>query len=131
MPNGRSTPCWGKPLSTHWNEGDALADEDFDGMGAAAEATLPGAWRIDRQTSAPRTVGTYAAAETETMYAGGNNLPSNAKNGTWNFRADGSDNRAVGGISTGVANGTRCVNVYAHTTVHENPLTIFRKPNKY
>ena len=96
------------------NEDNATADEDFDGMGAAAEATLPGAWRIDRQTSAPRTLGTYAAAETETMYAGGSNLPSNAKNGTWNFGADGSDDRAVGGISTGVTNGTRCVNVYAH-----------------
>ena len=88
--------------------------ENFNTIGTAADATLPEGWRIDRQTSVPRTVGTYAAAQTQTMYAGGTSLPSNAKNGIWNFGADGSDDRAVGGISTGVDNGTRCINVYAH-----------------
>ena len=48
------------------------------------------------------------------MYSGGVSLPSNAKNGTWNFGDNAGDDRALGGISTGVANGTRCVNVYAH-----------------
>ena len=75
---------------------------------------MPEAWRIDRQTAAPRLVGTYQGAEDNTMYAGGTNLPSNAKNGIWNFGKDNDDDRAVGGISTGVANGTRCINVYAH-----------------
>ena len=88
--------------------------EDFDLMGTAADATLPEGWRIDRQTSAPRTVGSYAASQNQTMYAGGASLPSNAKNGLWNFGQDDSSDRAVGGISTGVADGTRCVNVYAH-----------------
>lgn len=83
-------------------------------MGTAADATLPEGWRIDRQTSAPRTVGSYAASQNQTMYAGGASLPSNAKNGLWNFGQDDSSDRAVGGISTGVADGTRCVNVYAH-----------------
>ena len=83
-------------------------------MGTAADATLPTAWRIDRQTSAPRTLGAYAVALDKTMYAGGASLPSNAKNGLWNFGQDDSSDRAVGGITTGVADGTRCVNVYAH-----------------
>ena len=90
------------------------AQENFDLMGTAADATLPEGWRIDRQTSAPRTVGSYAASQDKTMYAGGTSLPSNAKNGLWNFGQDDSSDRAVGGISTGVADGTRCVNVYAH-----------------
>ncbi len=88
--------------------------EDFNAMGTAAEATMPTAWRIDRQTTAPRMVGSYSEAFDKTMYAGGANLPSNAKNGLWNFGQDDSSDRAVGGITTGVANGTRCVNVYAH-----------------
>ena len=89
-------------------------EENFNTMGTAADATLPEGWRIDRQTSAPRIVGNYAASQDKTMYAGGTNLPSNAKNGLWNFGQDDSSDRAVGGITTGVADGTRCVNVYAH-----------------
>lgn len=90
------------------------AAEDFNAMGSDAGARLPLAWRIDRQTTAPRNVGSYAAALDNTMYAGGAALPPNAKNGTWNFGADNGADRAVGGISTGVAGGTRCVNIYAH-----------------
>jgi hypothetical protein len=48
------------------------------------------------------------------MYSGGVNLASNAKNGTWNFGADDTSDRALGGISTGVADATRCVNLYTH-----------------
>ena len=83
-------------------------------MGDAATATLPEAWRIDRITTAPRTVGRFDQADANTMYSGGVNLPSNAKNGTWNFGADDTEDRALGGISTGVADGTRCVNLYTH-----------------
>jgi hypothetical protein len=96
------------------NTDNLSATENFDSMGDEATATLPEAWRIDRQTSAPRTVGTYAAADTQTMYSGGVSLASNAKNGTWNFGATNSTDRAVGGITTGIANGSRCVNVYTH-----------------
>lgn len=96
------------------NEDCLEASENFDSMGAEATAALPEAWRIDRQTSSPRTIGTYGTALTETMYSGGASLPSNAKNGLWNFGADNSADRAVGGITTGVANGTRAVNVYTH-----------------
>lgn len=91
-----------------------VAEQNFNTLGEDAEATLPEGWRIDKQTVAPRTVGTFAVAQEKTMYAGGTSLPSNAKNGLWNFGADGSSDRAIGGISTGVDNGTRCVNVYTH-----------------
>ena len=87
-------------------------EQDFNSLGEAAEAKLPEGWRIDR-TDAPRAVGSFLTAADHTTYAGGVSLPSNAKNGVWNFGPDASD-RAVGGITTGVANGTRAVNVYAH-----------------
>lgn len=88
--------------------------QNFDQMGTDAEAKLPVAWRIDKQTVGPRVVGTYAMASETTTYSGGTSLPSNAKNGIWNFGADGSSDRALGGITTGVANGTRAVNIYTH-----------------
>lgn len=96
------------------NEETLSADENFNSIGNEATATLPEAWRIDRQTSAPRTVGTFPTALTNTAYSGGINLPSNAKNGLWNFGATEDSDRAIGGISTGVDNGTRCINIYAH-----------------
>lgn len=96
------------------NETTLSASEAFDMMGDAATATLPEAWRIDRILTAPRTVGRYDQADDQTMYSGGVSLPSNAKNGTWNFGDNAGSDRALGGISTGVDNGTRCVNVYAH-----------------
>lgn len=91
-----------------------VVEQNFDTIGQDDTATLPEGWRIDKQTVAPRTIGTFAVAQEQTMYAGGASLPSNAKNGIWNFGATGSDDRAVGGISTGVDNGTRCINVYTH-----------------
>jgi hypothetical protein len=96
------------------NEQTLSASENFNAIGDDATATLPQAWRIDRQITAPRTVGRFDLADTQTMYSGGVNLASNAKNGTWNFGADDTSDRALGGISTGVADATRCVNLYAH-----------------
>ena len=96
------------------NETVLSAIQNFDVMGDEATATLPEAWRIDRILTAPRTVGRYDQADDQTMYSGGVSLASNAKNGTWNFGDNAGDDRALGGISTGVAGGTRCVNVYAH-----------------
>lgn len=88
--------------------------QNFDGMGDAADASMPEGWRVDRQTSAPRTVGTFSAASETTMYSGGVSLPSNAKNGIWNFGDNAGTDRAVGGITTGVDGGSRAINVYAH-----------------
>ena len=96
------------------NETVLSAIQNFDVMGDEATATLPEAWRIDRILTSPRTVGRYDQADDQTMYSGGVSLASNAKNGTWNFGDNVGDDRALGGISTGVAGGTRCVNVYAH-----------------
>ena len=96
------------------NEHALEAGENFDSMGTDAQAALPAAWRIDHPTTAPRTVGRWDEAQEATMYGGGVNLPNNAKNGTWNFGDNDGTDRAVGGISTGVSGGTRCVNVYAH-----------------
>ena len=87
--------------------------ENFNALGTGT--ALPEGWRIDRQTAAPRTLGIFAMASDEAMHAqtaDNIKLPSNAKNGTWNF-GDAID-RALGGLTTGVANATRCVNVYAH-----------------
>lgn len=96
------------------NADNLSASENFDSMGLDAEATLPEAWRIDRQTKDPRTLGTYATALSQTAYSGGTNLPSNAKNGIWNFGADEDTDRAPGGITTGVENGARAINLYSH-----------------
>ncbi len=96
------------------NADNLSASENFDAIGTEATATLPEEWRIDKQIVAPRTVGTYADAFTQTTYAGGTNLPSGAKNGVWNFGADGSNDRALGGITTGIDNGTRAINLYTH-----------------
>lgn len=90
------------------------AAEDFNSIGTSATATLPEAWRIDKQTVAPRTVGMYSIAGSQTEQVNSNTIASNAKNGIYNFGAEGSNERALGGISTGVDNGTRCVNLYTH-----------------
>ena len=93
------------------NEEKLTATENFNSLGLDTEATLPEGWR---QTVGPRTLGTYPTARETTQYAGGVSLPSNAKNGLWNFGKDNDEDRAVGGITTGVADGTRAINVYAH-----------------
>ena len=88
--------------------------QNFDGMfdGGAATLNMPEGWRVERQMNAPRTVGSFASASTSVMYTGGTSLASNASNGTWNFlsSSDPSD-CSVGGLSTTVSNGTRCINV--------------------
>lgn len=96
------------------NVDSPVVTQDFNSLGTAAEAELPEGWRIDRNLSAPRTVGTFAAAAEKTMYAGGVNLASNASNGLYNFGDNNSSDRAIGGITTSVDNGTRGVNVYTH-----------------
>ena len=90
--------------------------QDFDGMwdsdAQAATLDMPQGWRVERQMSAPRTVGSYAGASTAVMYTGGTSLASNAKNGTWNFASSSvPSDCSVGGLSTTVDGGTRCINV--------------------
>ena len=79
--------------------------------GIAKASTLPQGWRIERNTNSPRQLGTFAAATDTTMYIGGQSLVGSAYNGTWNFGATGSSDRAIGGLTTGVDGGTRGINV--------------------
>src|SRR5262247_2023054 len=88
--------------------------QNFDGIGTTATAILPADFRVDRTTTAVRTVGTYAAAGTNTSLLGGANLSSSASNGIYNFGAGttttGPD-RAVGFLASGTA--TASGNLYA------------------
>lgn len=63
--------------------------ENFNSMwDVSASAPLlatPADWKVERQMDAPRTLGSWDAATDQLMYSGGIALPSNAKNGTWNF----------------------------------------------
>lgn len=87
--------------------------QNFDGMGVTATAALPADFRVDKP-SAVRTVGTFAAAATNTGQVGGANLGSSASNGIYNFGSGttttGPD-RAVGFLSSGTA--TPSGNLYA------------------
>lgn len=107
--------------------GSQEVKENFDSLGGADKdpstdtktgikesSTLPQGWRIERNLNAPRQLGAFEEAATETMYIGGQALASNAYNGTWNFGATGSTDRAIGGLTTGVADGTRGISVMTH-----------------
>ena len=94
----------------------AQVTQDFDGMWdattGAATLNMPQGWRIERQMNAPRTVGSYDGASATVMYSGGTSLASNASNGTWNFISSSvPGDCSVGGLSTTVSGGTRCISV--------------------
>ena len=94
---------------------EAQIAASLDGKRSFDRATqLPMGWRIENNTTDVRSVGAYASASETTMYIGGVSLPSNARNGTWNFGMTGSTDRAVGGITSSVSGGARTVNVMAH-----------------
>lgn len=97
--------------------GGAEVDPSTDAKTGILKGTrLPEGWRIERNTAGPRQVGMYGTAADSTMYIGGQSLVSKAYNGTWNFGATGNIDRAIGGLTTGVAGGTRGINVMAHLT---------------
>lgn len=91
--------------------------EDFNTMWNGSEGTLdlPAGWKVEANKIGPRRVGDWNSASTVVMYQGGPNLPTNAKNGTWNFGPENSD-RAIGGFTTTVADGTRGVNLITKLT---------------
>lgn len=96
--------------------GATQVTQNFDGMwDAEAQAptlNMPQGWLVERQMGAPRTVGSYASATSTVMYTGGTSLASNAKNGTWNFVSSSEPSDcSVGGLSTTVDGGTRCISV--------------------
>lgn len=84
--------------------------QNFDAIGTEATATLPVGWKIEKRLDAPRTIGSFTSAVNQTEQAACNNIASDTKNGIYNF-GEGTD-RAIGGVSTGIANGTRCINMY-------------------
>lgn len=92
----------------------AAGTVDAKGALYPADNTLPLGWRIERNEVGPRQIGSYADALATLQYAGGENLPGSAYNGTWNLGALGSTDRAVGGMTTGVAGGARAINVMTH-----------------
>ncbi|MBR3648414.1 MAG: DUF4886 domain-containing protein [Paludibacteraceae bacterium] len=105
--------------------------QNFDSLGVVTRSTadakgmkhrsdMPYAWRIERNINGPRQVGSFFQATDTLMYFGGVSLASNAYNGTWNWGADDSEDRAVGGLTTGVDGGTRGLNIMLSA---RNPLT--------
>lgn len=89
--------------------------QDFNSIGTSATATLPLGWKIEKRLDAPRTLGTFSTASLQTEQVGGNSLSTSTPNGTYNFGAgvaNSAADRAIGGVSTSIANGTRCVNIY-------------------
>ena len=103
----------------HAENFNSLGGDDVDPStdaktGILRASTLPNGWRIERNLNGPRQIGSFAAAADTTMYIGGQSLASNAYNGTWNFGATGSSDRAVGGITSSVSGGTRTLNLMVH-----------------
>lgn len=95
------------------NNGDY--SQNFDGIGVSATSTLPVGWKVEKRLDAPRTIGSFDSALLQTEQVGGNNISASTKNGIYNFGAGGAataSDRAIGGVSTGIADGTRCVNIY-------------------
>lgn len=102
--------------------GDEAYTEDFNSLGVVTRQTedpkgmkhrsdMPFGWRIERNMNGPREVGNFFLAADTLMYMGGVSLASNAYNGTWNWGADDDEDRAVGGLTTGVDGGTRGINI--------------------
>lgn len=89
--------------------------QDFDNIGTLADAALPQGWRIEKRLDAPRVLGNFNLVGNITEQVGGINMASNARNGLYNFGAGSPESaidRAIGGISTGIADGTRGINIY-------------------
>jgi len=90
--------------------------QNFDEIGTSATATLPTAWKADKQTTA-RVVGTYSAAVSATERLGGNDMSTTASNGIYNYgagiAADATD-RGVGFLSSSSA--TKSGNLYVQLT---------------
>ena len=102
--------------------GDETYTEDFNSLGVVTRQTedpkgmkyrsdMPFGWRIERNMNGPREVGNFFLAADTLMYMGGVSLASNAYNGTWNWGADDDEDRAAGGLTTGVDGGTRGINI--------------------
>lgn len=102
---------------TYTQDFNAIGGEDVDPAPCVKTAyirdtELPRGWRIDTKTTT-RTKGTFYDAKTVTAYIGGQSLAADARNGTWNYGATGSTERAIGGSTTNTAGGARTISVMA------------------
>lgn len=97
--------------SENFNSLPVVTRSTADPKGMKYRSDLPLGWRIDRNLSGPRQIGMFHHAADTLMYFGGVSLASNAYNGTWNWGADDDPDRAVGGLTTSVDNGTRAINL--------------------
>jgi DNA/RNA endonuclease G (NUC1) len=92
--------------------------QSFDGMGIPISnptpSALPADFRLDTIV-APRTLGSYSSASTQTTRVAGANMATNAANGPYNFGSGtttlGGPDRAAGFIASGTA--TQSGNLYA------------------
>jgi len=87
--------------------------QNFNDIGSTATSTLPTGWKMDRNNSSVRTLGTYTAAGTVTDALGGNSISSSAGAGMYNFGAGvagSASDRAIGGLSSG--SNAKSVNSY-------------------
>lgn len=75
------------------------------------EVALPEFWKTRTSSENANAIGAYETAATSTTYVGGTKMPSNAKNGTWNFGKLGDTDRAIGGVTTSANGGARCINI--------------------
>jgi endonuclease G len=95
--------------------------QNFDSLGIPLSSPTPSNLPVDfRQStaSAPRAIGSFSSALTQTARVGGANLSSTAANGSYNFGAGtsalGNSDRAPGFLSSGTA--TMSGNLYAQLT---------------
>ncbi|MEY2691844.1 MAG: putative signal peptide protein, partial [Bacteroidota bacterium] len=89
--------------------------ENFNAIGATANAALPTGWKIAAVSTA-RTSSTYAAAVTATANTGGGGSAI-ATSGVWNFGAGANNSgtdRAIGGLHASSSN--RTINVFTQLT---------------
>lgn len=115
LDNVKITPRATAPVD-YIEVGTTAYTQDFNGMGVSATAEMPFGWKIEKRLDAPRVVGSFSTSGNQTEQQGGKSMASNAKNGIYNYGAGDAataTDRAVGGLSTGVDGGTRCVNIYS------------------
>lgn len=82
--------------------------------GVIKNSALPQGWRIYTDTSSVHTLGAFDESATATLYIGGTSLSNNERNGTWNFGATGSEDRAVGCIVSNASNIAKAINLMVH-----------------
>lgn len=91
-----SVKVWGQVNISAGN----TVEENFNTIGTSGTATLPTGWRVDKNDNDVRKVGTYSNASTSTTKNAGNNMPTNASHGIYNYGAgpaSSATDRAIGG----------------------------------